>query len=507
MSKTVAVIDGNSLMHRAYHAVPPTMNAPDGTPTNAVFGFLSMFLKLVDMVHPDAVVCAFDAGKPAFRIAALEQYKAQRSPMDDELRVQFPIMEEMLTSMNVPVVKVAGWEGDDILGTVAARNEALGYESLLITGDKDACQLASPLTRIVTTKKGITDVVVMGPDEVYEKYGVTPEQFPDFLGLMGDSSDNIPGVPGIGPKTATKLLQKYGSLAGIYENLGDLKGKQLENLQNNRDAAYLSREIATIVRDLDFPLDLEEAAFPSFDPAEVEKTFGKYRMSSHLPRVLGLAGAELAHASFEVSFEPILRGDEALGLVREAVSVRELLGVAVLTPEQVSLFDTGVTVAFAARGKTALIEGQDALEALAHVVREGRFATLDLKEILRQVLPNDSAERALISEAEALAVDAFDLALAGYVLNSSISNYTMSQLVDTYCAAVLPEVAEDDRRAALHAAAACLLEKVLKEALEADGSMGAYRDIDLPLVGVLACMERVGAAIDVKTLSELGKRT
>ena len=181
MSKTVAVIDGNSLMHRAYHAVPPTMNAPDGTPTNAVFGFLSMFLKLVDMVQPDAVVCAFDAGKPAFRVEALEQYKAQRPPMDNELRVQFPIMEELLVAMNVPVVKVPGWEGDDVLGTVAARNEALGYESLLITGDKDACQLASPLTRIVTTKKGITDVVVMGPDEVYEKYGVTPDQFPDFL--------------------------------------------------------------------------------------------------------------------------------------------------------------------------------------------------------------------------------------------------------------------------------------------------------------------------------------
>ena len=188
MPKKVAVIDGNSLMHRAYHAVPPTMNAPDGTPTNAVFGFMSMLIKFIELARPDAIVCAFDAGKPAFRMEALEQYKAQRPPMDEELRVQFPVIEEILGCMNIPVVKVPGWEGDDVLGTVAARDEELGFETLLVTGDKDAYQLASDKTRIVTTKKGITDVVIYGPDEVFERYGVTPAQFPDFLGLMGDSS-------------------------------------------------------------------------------------------------------------------------------------------------------------------------------------------------------------------------------------------------------------------------------------------------------------------------------
>ena len=201
---------------------------------------MSMFLKFIELASPDAVVCAFDAGKPQFRIAELESYKAQRPPMDDDLRVQFPVMEELLTAMNVPVVKVKGWEGDDILGTIAARDEELGFETLLVTGDKDAYQLASDLTRIVTTKKGITDVTIYGPEEVVERYGVSPEQFPDFLGLMGDSSDNIPGVPGIGAKTAAKLLQRFGSMQGIYDNLDQLKGKQLENLRDNRDAALLS---------------------------------------------------------------------------------------------------------------------------------------------------------------------------------------------------------------------------------------------------------------------------
>ena len=208
--KKVAVIDGNSLMHRAFHAVPPTMNAPDGTPTNAVFGFIAMLLKFIDISIPDAIVCAFDAGRPKFRTEALEQYKAQRPPMDPGLKAQFPIIEELLESMSIPVVRVTGWEGDDILGTVAARDEALGYRTLLVSGDKDVYQLCSELTHVVTTRKGITDVAIYGPGEVRERYGVDPSQFPDFLGLKGDSSDNIPGVPGVGDKTAAKLLGAYG---------------------------------------------------------------------------------------------------------------------------------------------------------------------------------------------------------------------------------------------------------------------------------------------------------
>ena len=193
-------------MHRAFHAVPLTMNAPDGTPTNAVFGFIAMLLKFIDISQPDAIVCAFDAGRPAFRMEALEQYKAQRPPMDESLKVQFPIIEELLESMNIPVVRVKGWEGDDILGTVSARDEALGYRTLLVSGDKDVYQLCTELTHVVTTRKGITDVAIYGPSEVRDRYGVGPEQFPDFLGLKGDSSDNIPGVPGVGDKTAAKLL-------------------------------------------------------------------------------------------------------------------------------------------------------------------------------------------------------------------------------------------------------------------------------------------------------------
>ena len=505
MTKKIAVIDGNSLMHRAYHAVPPTMNAPDGTPTNAVFGFLAMLLKFIDMAKPDALVCAFDAGKPAFRIEALEQYKAQRPPMDDELRVQFPIMEELLGAMNVPVVKVKGWEGDDILGTIAARDEELGYETLLVTGDKDAYQLASAATRIVTTKRGVTDIAIYGPEQVEERYGVTPEQFPDFLGLMGDSSDNIPGVPGIGAKTAAKLLQRFGTMQGIYDNLVELKGKQLENLRDNEEAAFLSRDIATIVRDLDFPLDLTEAAFPAFSAEAVEEAFGRYQLTSHLVRVLKLVGAEATRAEAKLAWEPLVTGAEAPALVEGALSAGEVIGVALMEPEQISLFDNAVTGAYATSRGTAVLAGDEALALFARVLREGAFAALDAKAAVRRVYPADTSLPALVDEADLAAMDAFDLGLAGYVLNSSVSAYTLEALREAHGGGALPEVAGDEARAAVAAAAARHLVEPLTRALEQEGSLAAYRDIDLPLVAVLAAMERTGAARDAERLAELGR--
>ncbi|MEC4176651.1 DNA polymerase I [Adlercreutzia sp. R7] len=506
MSKKIAVIDGNSLMHRAYHAVQTPMTAQDGTPTNAVFGFLSMFCKFIEIAAPDAVVCAFDAGKPVHRIEALQQYKAQRPPMDNELRVQFPVIEELLAAMAVPVVKVPGWEGDDILGTIAARDEALGFETLLVTGDKDAYQLASDLTRIVTTKKGITDITVNGPAEVVERYGVTPEQFIDFLGLMGDSSDNIPGVPGIGPKTATKLLQAYGSMEGIYEHIDELKGKQRENLENNRDMAFLSREIATIVRDLDFPVDLESAAFPAFDAADVEEAFGKYQLASPLARVLSLINVEPASREVDLTLADEVRGDAGAAEVTRACAAGETIGVAFVDPEQVSLFNEGATAAFVTDQATVIAEGDEALDLFAAIVRDGIFCALDVKADLHRVYPADTAEPARLSDAEVLASRGFDLGVAGYVLNSSTSSYTYDSLMETIAGATLPTAESDAERAALRATAARLLRSLMEEALRKDGTWDAYADIDLPLVGVLACMERVGAAIDVPLLEELGAK-
>ena len=508
MSKTIAVIDGNSLMHRAYHAVPPTMNAPDGTPTNAVFGFMSMLFKFIEVAAPDGIVCAFDAGKPKFRMEALEQYKAQRPPMDDELRVQFPVIESLLESMKIPVVKVPGWEGDDILGTVAARDEALGYSTLLVSGDKDVNQLVTDLTHVVTTKKGITDVIIYDPDTVKERYGITPSQFPDYLGFMGDSSDNIPGVPGIGPKSAQKLLEQYGSMEGVYENLDKLKGKQLERIRDNKELAFLSRKIATIVTDLDFELDVDTVAWPSFDVEAVSQAFGAIRFNAHLEKLLRLAGGEVGAVptgtSFEVS-EPV-EPASSLSLIEDALAKGERVSVAVSRPVQESLFAPSITLAATVDGGTALFEGDEALGLLARIVKEGKLAAHDVKAVLHEVYPVDSADEALVSEGDVLSADVFDVALAAYVLNSSAGKYPIDALVDQYLAMALPELA-DEMAAVAESQAAHALVGVLRDRLQQDGTASVYYDIDLPLVGVLTAIERNGASVDTDALAELGAST
>ena len=505
--KKVAVIDDNSLMHRAFHAVPPTMNAPDGTPTNAVFGFIAMLLKFIDISNPDAIVCAFDAGRPKFRTEALEQYKDQRPPMDPGLKAQFPIIEELLESMSIPVVRVMGWEGDDILGTVAARDEALGYRTLLVSGDKDVYQLCSELTHVVTTRKGITDVAIYGPGEVRERYGVEPSQFPDFLGLKGDSSDNIPGVPGVGDKTAAKLLGAYGSLEGIYEHIDELRGKQKERMEENRDAAFTSRKVATIVRDLDFPLDLEGAAFPAFSAQAVTEAFSKYRFNAHLTRVLKLVGEAPERASAAIEVGQVLHGEEAEKLVDAVLESGEQVGVAIVDPEQESLFGGGSVVAVSASQGCAVFTDDVAFSQLARLVAGGNFAAIDVKAAVHRVYPADNALPALVDDGQLMSMRAFDLGLAGYVLNSSVSEYTYDVLLDTYMGGVLPVAKTEEQRACAQAAAARTLVGPLTRALEDEGSERAYFDIDLPLVAVLAIMERTGAAIDVERLAQLGAST
>ncbi len=518
--KTIAVIDGNSLMHRAYHAVPPTMNAPDGTPTNAVFGFMSMLLKFIEVANPDGIICAFDKGKPQFRIDALKQYKAQRPPMDDELRMQFPLIESLLESMGIPVVKVPGWEGDDILGTVAARNEARGYRSLLVTGDKDACQLASDLTSIVSTKKGITDVVVLDPAGVSEKYGVSPQQIPDYLGLMGDSSDNIPGVPGIGAKTATKLLQQYGSMEGLYENLDKLKGKQLENVRDNRDQAFLSRKIATIVRDLDFELDVDTVAFPNFDVDKVTEAFRAIQFNAHLERLFKITGQTgEAHVGAALEAFALVEGEPAYEALDAALAAQVRMGLGFAQAAQASLFGDGLTLAVAIpayeaqEAQTLVFDGDDVKSILARVITEGSFSALDVKRAVQHVYPKDSSAEALVNDEVLMdavsspAARAFDAGLAAYVLNSSVGSYSLATLAEEYLSCGMPEATDERMQAAYDAQVAVMLVQPLDDALVKDGSASVYHDIDLPLVAVLAIMERCGMPIDKKQLEELGVST
>ena len=303
--RSIAVIDGNSLLHRAFHAVQTPMNAPDGTPTNAVFGFISMLLKMIETGRPDAIVCAWDTHRPTWRKELLDdQYKAQRAPMDDDLKVQFPLVQALLEAMNIPNIAIDEYEGDDILGTFSVLGEAAGMRVFLITGDKDAYQLVTDKTSVVTTKKGMSDVVVYTPDKVLERYGVTPAQVPDFLGLKGDPSDNIPGVPGIGEKTAARLLSQYGTLDELIAHADEVKGKMGQNLREHVDDARISRDVATIRKDAPVDLDLDALHFPDFDAKVVADAFGSLHFNRHLREVLALAGADAVAAGAQAAGKP-----------------------------------------------------------------------------------------------------------------------------------------------------------------------------------------------------------
>lgn len=538
--RTFAVIDGNSLMHRAFHAVPPTMNAPDGRPTNAIFGFLNMFLKMIDAFNPDGVVVAFDKGKPRVRMEMLPQYKAQRPPMDPDLHAQFPMIKELLAALNVPILQSEGWEGDDILGTMARLGEQAGCDMLLVTGDRDMYQLVTEHVNVVSTRKGLSDVAIMTPESVDDLYhGITPALVPDFYGLKGDTSDNIPGVPGIGPKKASALIAQYGSLDEVIAHADEVKGKMGENLRAHIDDALLSRKVATIRTDAPVELDFESTSFPAFSADEVSAALGTLGITAMQNRFLALIGGEGGAAAASSVFEipAIVRataGDaEALGAVAAEVSRAVDAGewVAAVVDddkEEGALFGLTRTLWLAtSKGLFALEEGDSdaAVEVegfnfahgviagvLARLFMEGRVASPDMKALLHELSPIDSSEPELM---DPLAVDStriFDTVVAAYLLDSDRSEFDEAYLADTYLQMALPaargaEGAGEDAPApaARTAALTLVLVAPLRDRMARENAANVFDGIEMPLVPVLAKMERAGMLVDPDRLHSLSE--
>lgn len=538
--RTFAVIDGNSLMHRAFHAVPPTMNAPDGRPTNAIFGFLNMFLKMIDAFNPDGVVVAFDKGKPRVRMEMLPQYKAQRPPMDPDLHAQFPMIKELLAALNVPILQSEGWEGDDILGTMARLGEQAGCDMLLVTGDRDMYQLVTEHVNVVSTRKGLSDVAIMTPESVDDLYhGITPALVPDFYGLKGDTSDNIPGVPGIGPKKASALIAQYGSLDEVIAHADEVKGKMGENLRAHIDDALLSRKVATIRTDAPVELDFEATSFPAFSADEVSSALGTLGITAMQNRFLALIGGEGGAAAASGAFEmPAMvratAGDaDALGAVAAEVSRTIAAGewVAAVVDddkEEGALFGLTRTLWLAtSKGLFALEEGDSdaAAEvegfnfvhgviagALARLFMEGRVASPDMKALLHELSPIDSSEPELM---DPLAVDStriFDTVVAAYLLDSDRSEFDEAYLADTYLQMALPaargaEGAGEDAPAPAARTAALTLALVapLRECMARENAANVFDGIEMPLVPVLAKMERAGMLVDPDRLHSLSE--
>lgn len=537
--RTFAVIDGNSLMHRAFHAVPPTMNAPDGRPTNAIFGFLNMFLKMIDAFNPDGVVVAFDKGKPRVRMEMLPQYKAQRPPMDPDLHVQFPMIKELLAALNVPILQSEGWEGDDILGTMARLGEQAGCDMLLVTGDRDMYQLVTEHVNVVSTRKGLSDVAIMTPESVDDLYhGITPALVPDFYGLKGDTSDNIPGVPGIGPKKASALIAQYGSLDEVIAHADEVKGKMGENLRAHIDDALLSRKVATIRTDAPVELDFEATSFPAFSAHEVSAALGTLGITAMQNRFLALIGGE-GGAAVSSAFEmPAMvraaAGDaDALGAVAaeisRAIDAGEWVAAVVDDDkEEGTLFGLTRTLWLAtSKGLFALEEGDGGAAAevegfnfangviagvLARLFMEGRVASPDMKALLHELSPIDSSEPELMDPLSADSTRIFDTVVAAYLLDSDRSEFDEAYLADTYLQMALPaargaEDAVEDAPAPAARTAALTLALVapLRDRMARENAVNVFDGIEMPLVPVLAKMERAGMLVDPDRLRSLSE--
>jgi DNA polymerase-1 len=532
--RTIAVVDGNSLIHRAFHALPPTMTAPDGRPTNAVFGFLQMLLKAVEVLGPDGVVVAWDAGRPAFRSDVLEQYKMQRPPTDPGLKQQFPMVREILDAMGVPQVAAEGWEADDLLGTLAAQAEEHGLDVLLITGDRDAFQLVDDRVKVVSTRRGLTDIAVYDREGVHERLGVWPEQVPDYLGLKGDASDNIPGVPGVGEKTAAKLIAEHGSVEAVLAAADEIKGRLGENLRSHGAAARISREVATIRRDAPIDLSLADVSFGRFDEEALLALFTEYSFTTLMnkvflaarragtgqrsapasgpgerPEALRVADEDVEPAAGEdgSSTWPVTSGpgaaETALGWLEGDRS--SWVGVALAAEGGETLLpsdDLGV----ARPGMVVVVSGEEVHPLLHSLMTSARVAAGDTKALLQRLCPPGVCG----ADDELDTVDPtglFDIAVAAYLVDSSRSSYDLDSLYPEYLGHRLARSHGETAAAGDSARAAVELAPVLAKRLEEQESTTCFGRIEMPLVPVLARMERVGVGVDVDVLAALSEET
>ncbi|MBU1289729.1 hypothetical protein KKG85_00570 [Patescibacteria group bacterium] len=280
------IIDGNALIHRAYHALPP-FKTKEGKLVNAVYGFASILFRVIKELAPDYLAVAFDLAGPTFRDLEYKEYKAKRVKQPQEFYDQIPLVKELVTSLSIPIFEQKGFEADDLIGTIIQKTKDKKVRNIIVSGDLDLLQLANGQTEIYTLKKGIKDTVVYDEEMIKERYGLVPSQLVDFRGLKGDSSDNIPGVPGIGEKTAVGLIQKFDSLENLYHNLGgsDLNPKLKARLLEYKDEAFFSRRLSEIKKDISIDFDLEKCRFGKFNLEKIEALLEGWGFKSLIDRI------------------------------------------------------------------------------------------------------------------------------------------------------------------------------------------------------------------------------
>ena len=496
--KKLLILDSNSILNRAFYGVR-YLSAKDGTPTNAIYGFLNILLKLIKEQEPDYICAAFDVKAPTFRHKQYEGYKAQRKPMPEGLAAQMPLAKDVLRAMGVTILEKEGYEADDIIGTVARLCEESEISCFIATGDKDDLQLASDKTKVIltVTKSGYNETIIYDDKAVKEKYHVTPTEFIDVKALMGDPSDNIPGVKGVGEKTAMSLIEKHHSIEYIYENIDDigLKGTMLQKMKDGREMGFMSKELATINRNTPIEFNAEKCVFDGFENnGELYEILKRLELNSIIKK-LDLSGVDnvkenediFKDFSYQVGDKNMISGDKV-------TVVLDFDG------------DNISSAAVGAGNNAVVLNEQD-----------------DIKELLE----DDSIAKVMFDVKEAIVklncrIDikniADDTAIAAYLVDPAKNEYTIEKLASEYFGTVIekPEVkqlsllddVETDRSEYLAKCAVALgvLNERIGDKIKENGQEKLYQEVELPLVTVLAHLEINGFLVDDHQLKEFADK-
>ncbi len=496
---TLALLDGNSIAYRAFYALPEDLATKSGQVTNAVFGFTRMLIRMLKDFQPDGVAVAWDVSRQTFRTEQFPEYKATRTKAPDHFRSQLPLIDEVLQSLLIGQLRMEGYEADDIIASLAKKVTEQGWEVLIVTGDRDSFQLVGGPVRVVYTRRGISDTVLADADWIEERYGIPPSKYTEYAALRGDTSDNLPGVPGVGEKTAARLIADYGTLETVYESLDDLTPKLRENLAAARDQVFLNRRLMALVDDLELEYDADDLAVRAWDRATVKDLFDSLEFHSMWDDLQAAMPSQGGAAA------------ETMGVETELVTTADRVAALASRPAlTVGLTADDVGVAVSVEKDTAVVVPWESVEPILEGISSGRIAVSghDLKPLARALLERDHD----------LADPAMDTALAAYILNPSQRTYGLEELAERMLGlevespddeagdiGMLPFDTEIDldREGRRIEAVRRLAEHLAQELAERD-ELGLFRDFELPLVPVLARMEHAGIGVDREYLIGFG---
>ena len=530
MDKLV-LVDGNSIMNRAFYGIMGSrmLTTKDGKYTNAVYGFLAILFKLLEDIKPQYLVVAFDLKAPTARHKLYEGYKANRKGMPDELAEQMPIIKEVLRAMNIDIVEMEGYEADDVLGTLSRYGEKQGLEVTILSGDRDTFQLATDniTIRIPHTKGGKTETDEYNREKIIEKYGLEPKQLIDVKGLQGDSSDNIPGVPGVGEKTALSLIQKYGSIENLYDKLekgeDDLKGKQKEKIEQNKDLAFLSKTLGTINLEVPITDTLEDFKVEEWDKEKVYDLFKKLNFKRYIER-FSLQPGESDNSEQEK--------DEIENLNIVDKSLNEIIELVKNQKQMTFYLDTKLDE----NSEKIIKEKISSIAIYDNVNKEAIFYNFSKEteiQALKEILENDEIKKIGINLTKTyillkqvditLAGIYYDISIASYILNPSNNKLEIENLIDKFLEIdasklaskeettqinlfdEIPSVEQDKEKCSKYSYAISKIKDITEKKLEEIDALKLFNEIDMPTVEVLSDMQWNGMYVDEKELEEFGQ--